>query len=94
MLCGPGEGFVRVVVGGAAGPDGRWLPRRTTPVPARVLGATVVGPRAGDLVTPLALAIGSGLPASALATTVSADPTWSSALQLAVTRACAAPDGG
>jgi pyruvate/2-oxoglutarate dehydrogenase complex dihydrolipoamide dehydrogenase (E3) component len=94
VLGGSGEGFVRVVVGGAAGAGGRWMSRRTAPVPARVLGATVVGPRAGDLVTPLALAIGSGLPASALATTVSADPTWSSALQLAVTRACAAPDGG
>jgi hypothetical protein len=42
-------------------------------------------------VMPLALAIGAGLPAHTLAAAVSADPTWSSALRLAVLRACAAP---
>jgi pyruvate/2-oxoglutarate dehydrogenase complex dihydrolipoamide dehydrogenase (E3) component len=90
VLSGTDEGFVRVVVGGE--PGGRWGTRRTASGRARVLGATVVGCRAGDLVAPLALAIGAGLPASTLASAVSAEPTWSCALRLAVSRACAAPD--
>lgn len=87
-VSGVGEGFVRVVVGRARPGCGRWIARRTASGAVRVLGATVVGCRAGDLVAPLALAIGSGLPASALASAVSADPTWSGALRLAVSRAC------
>jgi pyruvate/2-oxoglutarate dehydrogenase complex dihydrolipoamide dehydrogenase (E3) component len=99
MLSGAGEGFVRVTVGSSSAggrrsgwwsASGRWSASGwRSSEPARVLGATVVGPRAGDLVAPLTLAIGSGLPTSALATAVSADPTWSSALHLAVARACA-----
>lgn len=88
-LSAAGEGFVRVVVGRCRSTGIRRLRRRPPQAVIQVLGATVVGPGAGDLVTPAALAIGSGLPASALADAVSADPTWSSALRLAVTRACA-----
>jgi pyruvate/2-oxoglutarate dehydrogenase complex dihydrolipoamide dehydrogenase (E3) component len=88
VLCGAGEGFVRVVVGHDGHPGSRWSGRRKAPGTVRVLGATVVGCRAGDLVAPLALAIGSGLPACRLATAVSADPTWAGALRLAVSRAC------
>jgi pyruvate/2-oxoglutarate dehydrogenase complex dihydrolipoamide dehydrogenase (E3) component len=90
VLSGVEEGFVRVVVGCPASAGNRWVGRRTASATVRVLGATVVGSRAGDLVAPLALAIGSGLPASALASTVSADPTWSSALRTAVARAWSA----
>jgi pyruvate/2-oxoglutarate dehydrogenase complex dihydrolipoamide dehydrogenase (E3) component len=91
VLSGTGESFVRVVVGGEPA-GGRWGTRRTASGGVRVLGATVVGCRAGDLVAPLALAIGAGLPASTLASAVSAEPTWSCALRLAVSRACTAPD--
>lgn len=87
VLSGTGRGFVRVVVGRAPSEGSRWVGRRTASVTVQILGATVVGSRAGDLVAPLALAIGSGIPASALAATVGADPTWSSALRTAVARA-------
>ncbi|MGK2947755.1 MAG: dihydrolipoyl dehydrogenase family protein [Acidimicrobiales bacterium] len=49
----------------------------------RVLGATVVGPSAGELVNEVALAIQTGMFAGRLAQTVHAYPSWSMALQVA-----------
>lgn len=49
----------------------------------RVLGATVVGPSAGELVNEVALAIQTGMFAGRLAQTVHAYPSWSMALQMA-----------
>lgn len=49
----------------------------------RLLGATVVGPSAGELVNEVALGIQTGMFAGRLAQTVHAYPTWSVALQVA-----------
>jgi pyruvate/2-oxoglutarate dehydrogenase complex dihydrolipoamide dehydrogenase (E3) component len=48
-----------------------------------VLGATVVGPSAGELINEVALAIRTRCFAGRLAQTVHAYPTWSVAIQLA-----------
>lgn len=67
------DGFLKVVVG----------PRWPTGDLAggRVLGATVVAPRAGELIHEFALAIRTGIFPAHLALTVHAYPTWSSAVQ-------------
>lgn len=49
----------------------------------KILGATIVGPCAGELVNEVALAMRTGMFAGRLAQTVHAYPTWSIALQLA-----------
>jgi len=49
----------------------------------RILGATIVGPSAGELINEVALAIQTGMFAGRLAQTVHAYPTWSMALQIA-----------
>ncbi|MDQ3293495.1 MAG: FAD-dependent oxidoreductase [Actinomycetota bacterium] len=49
----------------------------------RLLGATIVGPSAGELVNEVALGIHTGMFAGRLAQTVHAYPTWSMALQIA-----------
>lgn len=49
----------------------------------RLLGATIVGPSAGELVNEVALAIQTGMFAGRVAQTVHAYPTWSMALQIA-----------
>ncbi|HET7326846.1 MAG TPA: FAD-dependent oxidoreductase [Nocardioidaceae bacterium] len=69
------EGFVKLIAGrrrvlGNAGGG-------------RVLGATIVGARAGELVHEPTLAIATGMFTGRLAATTHAYPTWSSAVQLA-----------
>lgn len=49
----------------------------------RVLGATIVAPRAGELVAEVALAMRTGMFTGRLAQTVHAYPTWSMAIQQA-----------
>ena len=49
----------------------------------KILGATAVGPSAGELVHEVALAIQTGMFAGRLAQTVHAYPTWSVAVQMA-----------
>jgi pyruvate/2-oxoglutarate dehydrogenase complex dihydrolipoamide dehydrogenase (E3) component len=49
----------------------------------RILGATVVGPSAGEVVHEVALAMRTGMFAGRLAQTVHAYPSWSMAVQLA-----------
>lgn len=49
----------------------------------RLLGATIVGPSAGELINEVALGIRTGMFAGRLAQTVHAYPTWSVALQMA-----------
>jgi pyruvate/2-oxoglutarate dehydrogenase complex dihydrolipoamide dehydrogenase (E3) component len=49
----------------------------------RLLGATIVGPSAGELVHEVALGIRTGMFAGRLAQTVHAYPTWSVAMQMA-----------
>ena len=49
----------------------------------RVLGATVVGPAAGEVIHEVALAIRTGMFAGRLAQTVHAYPSWSMAVQIA-----------
>jgi pyruvate/2-oxoglutarate dehydrogenase complex dihydrolipoamide dehydrogenase (E3) component len=50
----------------------------------RVVGATAVGPRAAELLAPLALAIRSGVPGKELASTFFASPTLSEAIGTAL----------
>jgi len=49
----------------------------------RLLGATIVGPRAGELLHEVALAVQTGMFTARLAQTVHAYPTWSMAVQQA-----------
>jgi len=56
---GDGEGLVKVVVG-------RW---------GKILGCTIVGPHAGDLIAPWVLAMEKGLKIGAMAATVASYPT-------------------
>jgi pyruvate/2-oxoglutarate dehydrogenase complex dihydrolipoamide dehydrogenase (E3) component len=48
-----------------------------------ILGATIVASRAGEMIAEMVLAIERGVTVSALAGTIHAYPTWSSAVQLA-----------
>lgn len=48
----------------------------------RLLGATIVAPRAGEMLAEAALAIATGMFTGRLASTMHAYPTWSSAVQL------------
>ena len=49
----------------------------------RILGATIVGSRAGEMIAEIALAMEKGLPIDAIAGTIHAYPTWSTDVQLA-----------
>src|SRR3990167_8999166 len=62
---GETEGFVKVVTRG-----GR-----------RIVGATIVASRAGEMIGELALAVQHGLTLGDLAATIHAYPTWSMAIQ-------------
>ena len=64
------DGFVKII----ADPDGV------------IIGATVVGPHAGEVIQELTLAIKHGLTASDLADTPHAFLTWSEAVRVAATR--------
>ncbi|CAN5164815.1 FAD-dependent oxidoreductase [soil metagenome] len=59
----------------------------------RLLGATIVGPSAGELVNEVALGIQTGMFAGRLAQTVHAYPTWSMALQIAAAQLFFEVDG-
>ncbi len=69
------DGYVKLIAG----------PRRVlgNAGGGRLLGATIVGPSAGELVHEVALGISTGMFAGRLASTVHAYPSWSMALQLA-----------
>ncbi len=67
------DGFLKVIVGP------RWPTGNLAG--GRVLGATVVAPRAGELIHEFALAIRTGMFPAQLALTVHAYPTWSMAVQ-------------
>lgn len=75
IASGRTDGFVTLIAG----------PRRVlgNAGGGRVLGATVVGPSAGELINEVALAIQTGMFTGRLAQTVHAYPSWSMALQLA-----------
>lgn len=49
----------------------------------KILGATIIAARAGEMIAEITLAIQKGLSVNALAGTIHAYPTWSSAVQLA-----------
>ena len=72
------EGFIKIITG----------PRRVTRhwLGGRVIGATVVGPRAGELINELALAVRTGMFTARLATTVHAYPTWGMAIPQTATQ--------
>lgn len=66
------EGFVKIITGP------RTLTRHL--FGGRVIGATVVGPRAGELINELALAVRTGMFTGRVAQTVHAYPTWGFAI--------------
>jgi hypothetical protein len=73
VTAGRTEGFVKIIAGrrrvlGAAGGG-------------RVLGATIVAARAGEMIHEMALAMRTGMSTGRLAQTVHAYPTWSLAIQ-------------
>lgn len=70
-------GFVKVI---GAPPGGLPSPQ----VLQRIVGMTVVGPVAGELITEGALAMRAGLLAGRIAQTVHAYPTWSMSIRIAV----------
>lgn len=73
LTAGRTDGFVKIfaaprrVIGGLGG--------------GRVVGATIVGPRAGEMINEIALAMRSDLFVGRLAQTVHAYPTWGMAIQ-------------
>jgi pyruvate/2-oxoglutarate dehydrogenase complex dihydrolipoamide dehydrogenase (E3) component len=75
VTAGRTEGFVKLVAG----------PRRLTGGlgGGRVLGATIVASRAGEMIDEIALAMRAGVFTGRLAQTVHAYPTWSLAIQQA-----------
>ncbi|MDQ2725734.1 MAG: FAD-dependent oxidoreductase, partial [Actinomycetota bacterium] len=78
IAAGRTEGFVKLVVG----------PRRLTRNMAggRLLGASIVAPRAGEMIHEPALVMRSGMFAGRLALTTHAYPTWSLAIRQAATQ--------
>ena len=74
-ISGDDRGFVKIIVG----------PRRITRNLAggSILGATIVAPRAGEMIQEIVLAMRSGLWPARLATATHAYPSWSMAVQLA-----------
>jgi pyruvate/2-oxoglutarate dehydrogenase complex dihydrolipoamide dehydrogenase (E3) component len=75
VTAGRTEGFIKIVAG----------PRRIVGSlgGGRVLGATIVAPRAGEMIAEIALAMRVGLFTGRLAQTTHAYPTWSLAVQQA-----------
>ena len=75
VTAGRTEGFVKIIAG----------PRRVARNlgGGRVLGATIVAPRAGEMIGELALAMRTGMFTGRLAQTTHAYPTWSLAIQQA-----------
>jgi pyruvate/2-oxoglutarate dehydrogenase complex dihydrolipoamide dehydrogenase (E3) component len=75
VTAGRTEGFVKLIAG----------PRRLTGGlgGGRVLGATIVASRAGEMIGELALAMRAGMFTGRLAQTAHAYPTWSLAIQQA-----------
>jgi hypothetical protein len=75
VTAGRTQGFVRLIAG----------PRRILRSVAggRILGATVVAPRAGEMIHEVVLAMRSGMFPARLALTTHAYPTWSVAIQQA-----------
>lgn len=75
ITAGRTDGYVKLIAG----------PRRVlgNAGGGRVLGATIVGPSAGELINEVALAMTTGMFAGRLAQTVHAYPTWSMAVQIA-----------
>jgi pyruvate/2-oxoglutarate dehydrogenase complex dihydrolipoamide dehydrogenase (E3) component len=75
VAAGRTDGYLKLVVG----------PRRALGElgGGKLLGATVVCQRAGELIAELALALRAGMFPARLAVTVHPYPTWSSALQKA-----------
>jgi pyruvate/2-oxoglutarate dehydrogenase complex dihydrolipoamide dehydrogenase (E3) component len=75
VATGQTEGFVKLIAG----------PRRVTRGRAggRVLGATIVAPRAGEMLQEIVLAMRIGMFPARLALTVHPYPTWSTAVQQA-----------
>ena len=59
----------------------------------QVLGATIVGPRAGELIAEVALAMRTRMFTGRLAQTIHPYPTWSTAIQQAATQFFFATDG-
>ena len=78
-------GFVKLI----AGPKG--LTRHAGG--GRLLGATVVAPRAGEMIAELALAVRTGMFTGRLAQTVHAYPTWSTAVRAAAAQFFVEYDG-
>jgi pyruvate/2-oxoglutarate dehydrogenase complex dihydrolipoamide dehydrogenase (E3) component len=82
VTAGRTEGFIKIIAG---------LRRLTRGLGGgRVLGATIVAPRAGDMIGEIALALRAGMFTGRLAQTTHAYPTWS----LAVKQAAAQFFGG
>jgi pyruvate/2-oxoglutarate dehydrogenase complex dihydrolipoamide dehydrogenase (E3) component len=75
ITSGRTDGFVKLVAG----------PRKLlgSKGGGRLLGATIVAPRAGEMIHEAALAIQTGMFAGRLAQTVHAYPTWSTAIRMA-----------
>jgi pyruvate/2-oxoglutarate dehydrogenase complex dihydrolipoamide dehydrogenase (E3) component len=75
VTAGQTDGFIKIIAG----------PRRLTGRfgGGRVLGATIVASRAGDMIGEIALAMRAGLFTGRLAQTTHAYPTWSLAIQQA-----------
>ena len=74
LMSGDDRGFVKIIVG----------PRRFSGNIAggSILGATVVAPRAGEMIHEIVLAMRAGLFSARLATATHAYPSWSTAVQL------------
>ena len=85
IIAGRTEGFVKLVVGPRSGLGNSGG--------GRVLGATIVAPRAGEMIHEVALAIRTGMFAGRLAQTVHAYPTWSSAIRQAAAQLFIELDG-
>ncbi|MGH8920585.1 MAG: NAD(P)/FAD-dependent oxidoreductase, partial [Acidimicrobiales bacterium] len=85
IAAGRTEGFVKLVVG----------PRRGTGDLAggRLLGATMVAPRAGEMIHEAALVMRARMFPALLALTTHAYPTWSIAVRQAATQLFFAVDG-
>ena len=75
ISAGRTEGFVKIIVGP------RTLLRGTAG--GRILGATIVAPRAGEMIHEVVLAMRTGMFPARLAMTTHAYPTWSMAVQQA-----------
>jgi pyruvate/2-oxoglutarate dehydrogenase complex dihydrolipoamide dehydrogenase (E3) component len=75
VTAGQAEGFVKLIAG----------PRRLTGAlgGGRLLGATIVASRAGEMINEIALAMRTGMFTGRLAQATHAYPTWSLAIQQA-----------